>query len=101
MPGRTFFGTSSLRHYLVAHGAPFLLLHQGEAAQFFPVLVRDAVESFDDLRVELLAGPPVQFFSRLLVAATATIHSVADHRVEGVRHGEDARVEINLFSAQA
>src|ERR1044072_8067537 len=71
------------------------------AAQLFPLLARDAPERRDHARVELPPAERLKLGNRSLVAAPGPVDAVARHRVEGVGHGEDSRVDVNLLATKS
>src|SRR5829696_7680246 len=70
------------------------------ASQALPLAGGDAPEGFDHARVELRARATLQLGARGVVAAARAVDAVADHRVEGVGDGEDARAEVDLFTLE-
>jgi hypothetical protein len=74
---------------------------RNDRAQLVPLLARDAPERRHHLRVELPPRELFQLGDRHFVRASRAIDAVARDRVEGVGDGEDARVEVDLFGAQA
>src|SRR4051794_11235751 len=64
------------------------------ASQALPLAGGYAPEGFDHTRVELCARAALQLGERGVIAASPSVDTVADHRVEGVGDGEDARAEV-------
>ena len=58
-------------------------------------------ETGHDLRVELAPGLRPDLVDRLLPGPPETVRPVVGHRVDGVRDGEDPRVERSLVADEA
>src|ERR1041385_1105198 len=52
------------------------------------------------MRVELPPAERLKLGGSSLVAAPSTVDPITRHRVEGVGHGEDACVDVNLLALQ-
>jgi hypothetical protein len=87
-------------------GAEILELGEAEGGaevfpQLDPVLFWDGEEDFDHFGIELGAGTAADFIARMAHRKSFAVGAVADHGVEGVGDGEDARSEWNFFAAEA
>ena len=60
------------------------------------VAVERPQESLDHAGVELDAGTGLELRARAGLAERGPVDAVGGHRLEGVRHGEDARLERDL-----
>src|SRR5437773_4852245 len=70
-------------------------------AQLNPMLFRDRHKNFDHFRIELAAGTPLDFLSRMRHRKCPAIRPVANHGVERVSDSKDARPQGNLVGLQA
>src|SRR6516225_5831146 len=61
---------------------------------------RDRHKHFDYFRVELATGAALDFFARVRHWQRPAVRAVADHGIERIGDGEDARSERNLVSSQ-
>ena len=86
---------------MVGRGRAIGRLSDGALSDEQPVDDVDAQKSIDHLAVELNAGDRGDFLARAGVGLTATVRAVADDRVVGVGHGEDACSQRNVFAKQA
>src|ERR1051325_10442445 len=58
-------------------------------------------KSLDEPRVELRAGLAAQLGRGVFDRARGVVRALLDHRVEGVRHLDDARHQRDVFAAEA
>src|SRR5207253_8094162 len=58
-------------------------------------------EGIDDPRIEVAAAPALDLFQRLAQTQGRPVDAVRHHRLEGVRHRDDARTQWDLFALEA
>src|SRR5215831_242055 len=69
-------------------------------AQLDPMPFRDGHKHLDDFRIELAAGAALNFLARVRHRQRPAIRPVADHGIERVSNGENARSHRNLIASQ-
>src|SRR5260370_38876531 len=70
-------------------------------SQIHPVLLRDGHEHVDDRRVKLAAGAALNLFAGMGHRQGSAVGPVADHGIERIGDGKDARAERNLITVQS
>src|SRR5712692_6119259 len=68
--------------------------------QIQPVLLRNGHKHVDYRWVELAAGAALNLFAGMGHRQSSAVRTVADHGIERIRDGKDARSERNLFALQ-
>src|SRR5713101_9042749 len=69
--------------------------------QIEPVLLRNGHKHVDDRGVKLTAGAALNLFAGMGHRQSSAVRTVADHGIERIRDGKDARTERNLVALQS
>ena len=69
--------------------------------QLQPVLFGNGHKYVDDRRVKLAPGAALNLFASMRHRQGSAVGTVADHGIERIRDGKDARAERNLFTLQS